>query len=198
MAIVVEHDKRKHEILQKSFELFCREGYEDVTFQKIADACGITRTTLYIYFKNKKEIFSWSIKQLTEELQQALLEIIADQSLSNEECLRKTMSWIIDMCAQKEQLFHVLMPYLINLQKSGTSPAERVNRRTLKAKHLLNLIIIRGQKAGEFKKIPVGEINDLLYSMIEAAIFRIALLNQIDTAQVKNAINLAIDGFLQR
>ena len=61
MAIVVEHDKRKHEILEKSFELFCRDGYEDVTFQKIADACGITRTTLYIYFKNKREIFIWSI-----------------------------------------------------------------------------------------------------------------------------------------
>ena len=54
MAIVVEHDKRKHEILEKSLELFTREGYDDVTFQKIADACGITRTTLYIYFKNKK------------------------------------------------------------------------------------------------------------------------------------------------
>ena len=198
MAIVVEHDKRKHEILQKSFELFCREGYEDVTFQKIADACGITRTTLYIYFKNKKEIFSWSIKQLSEELQKALLEIIADESLSNEECLRKTLEWVIEMCAQKQQLFHVLLPYLINLQKSGASPAERVNRRVLKAKHLLNMIIIRGQKAGEFRKLPVGEVNDLLYSLIESAIFRIAVLNQIDIEQVKRSINLAIEGILQR
>ena len=54
MAIVVEHDKRKHEILEKSLEVFIEEGYEDVTFQKIADRCGITRTTLYIYFKNKR------------------------------------------------------------------------------------------------------------------------------------------------
>ena len=43
MAIVVEHEKRKREILEKAMELFCRDGYEDVTFQKIADACGITR-----------------------------------------------------------------------------------------------------------------------------------------------------------
>ena len=53
MAIIVEHEKRKKEILEKSMELFCKEGFDDVTFQKIADACGITRTTLYIYFKNK-------------------------------------------------------------------------------------------------------------------------------------------------
>ena len=65
MAIVVEHEKRKKEILEKSLELFIAEGYEDVTYQKIADRCGITRTTLYIYFKNKREIFSFSIKQLS-------------------------------------------------------------------------------------------------------------------------------------
>ena len=61
MAIVVEHDKRKQEILQKSLDVFIEEGYEDATFQKIADRCGITRTTLYIYFKNKHEIFLGSI-----------------------------------------------------------------------------------------------------------------------------------------
>ena len=62
MAILVEHDKRKQEILEKALDVFINEGYEDVTFQKIADRCGITRTTLYIYFNNKREIFLWSIK----------------------------------------------------------------------------------------------------------------------------------------
>ena len=76
MAIVVEHDKRKHDILKKSLEVFIEEGYEDVTFQKIADRCGITRTTLYIYFKNKREIFLWSIKQLTNDVEQELIGII--------------------------------------------------------------------------------------------------------------------------
>lgn len=75
MAIVVEHEKRKREILEKSFQLFIEDGYEDVTYQKIADKCGITRTTLYIYFKNKREIFLWSIKQLTNDVEQELIEI---------------------------------------------------------------------------------------------------------------------------
>ena len=76
MAIVVEHDKRKHEILQKSLDVFVEQGYEDATFQKIADHCGITRTTLYIYFKNKHEIFLGSIKELLSELEKNLRDII--------------------------------------------------------------------------------------------------------------------------
>ena len=52
MAIIVEHEKRKHQILDRALDIFMEEGYENVTFQKIADRCGITRTTLYIYFNN--------------------------------------------------------------------------------------------------------------------------------------------------
>ena len=196
MAIVVEHDKRKHEILEKSFELFCREGYEDVTFQKIADACGITRTTLYIYFKNKREIFSWSIKQLTQELEAMLLKIVEDESLTSEQCLRKTLLWIIDACCARIPMFDVLLQYLIQLKKKGDDPASRVHRRILRVQHLLNMLIIRGQKSGELKKLPVKDVGDMLYSLIESAIFRIAVLAQPDVEQVKTSINLAVDGLL--
>ncbi|MBR1536929.1 MAG: TetR/AcrR family transcriptional regulator [Treponema sp.] len=194
MAIVVEHDKRKHEILEKSLELFTREGFDDVTFQKIADACGITRTTLYIYFKNKKEIFIWSIKQLTGELESKLMEILEDKNLASEECLRRIMHWIIDLCNQNRPLFNVLLIYLINLQKTGVNAEERVNRRVIRIRHLLSMIIINGQKNGEFKKMPVKVMNNMLYSLVESAIFEIAVLGKKDVSEVKTSINLVIEG----
>ena len=194
MAIVVEHDKRKHEILEKSLELFTREGYDDVTFQKIADACGITRTTLYIYFKNKKEIFTWSIKQMTGELESRLMEILGDKNLSAEECLRQLMYWVIDTCNGNRPLFNVLLIYLINLQKTGVSAEERVNRRVIRIKHLLSMIIIEGQKRGEFKKMPVKTVNNMLYSLVESAIFEIAVLNKKDVSEVKDSIDLVVQG----
>jgi len=196
MAIVVEHDKRKHEILEKSLELFTREGYDDVTFQKIADACGITRTTLYIYFKNKKEIFTWSIKQMTGELEARLMEILADKSLTAEDCLRRIMYWIIETCEQNRPLFNVLLIYLINLQKTGVSAEERVNRRVIRIRHLLSMIIIEGQKRGEFKKMPVKTVNNMLYSLVETAIFEIAVINKKDVSEVKDSIDLVIQGIV--
>lgn len=196
MAIVVEHDKRKHEILEKSLELFTREGYDDVTFQKIADACGITRTTLYIYFKNKKEIFTWSIKQMTGELEARLMEILADKSLTAEDCLRRIMYWVIETCEQNRPLFNVLLIYLINLQKTGVSAEERVNRRVIRIRHLLSMIIIEGQKRGEFKKMPVKTVNNMLYSLVETAIFEIAVINKKDVSEVKDSIDLVIQGIV--
>ena len=117
MAIVVEHDKRKHEILQKSLDVFIDEGYEDATFQKIADRCGITRTTLYIYFKNKHEIFLGSIKELLSELEESLIIIIKNKDKNSEETLREILMCITEALENNKKLFSVLLNYLIQLKK---------------------------------------------------------------------------------
>ena len=198
MAIIVEHDKRKHEILEKSLDLFCKEGYDDVTFQKIADACGITRTTLYIYFKNKREIFSFSIKQLTAATEVHFLETINDSTIDNATCLKKVMHDAIDVCSENRQLFIVLLQYLTSLQKSGIDVAKRVRRRTIRMIHLLSTIIIRGQKTGEFVKKPVKDINEIFVSIIEAEIFKTAVLGAKNFEDTKAAVDIAVEGLLNK
>lgn len=195
MAIVVEHDKRKQEILQKSLDVFIEEGYEDATFQKIADRCGITRTTLYIYFKNKHEIFLGSIKELLAELEISLKKIMNTSSLNAELSLRKVLSTLADSIESNKKLFSVLLNYLMQLKKSGVDTNERVLRRVIRLRHLLSTILIKGIQSKEFKKINVKDINDTLYGLLESAIFRIAVLNKDDVADVRAALNTTVDLF---
>jgi len=194
MAIVVEHDKRRQEILEKSLELFCKEGFDDVTFQKIADACGVTRTTLYIYFKNKQEIFVWSIRHLTENIENHLKEIMNDESIPADECLKQVVCWIVTECGTHHRLFKVLLPYLISIEKSGINPGERVRRRVIRIKHLLTAILIRGEKEGVFKKLTLKTANDMFYSFVETTIFRIAIMGATAADEVCEMVKLAVDG----
>ena len=193
MATIVEHEKRKHEILQKALDVFMEEGYEDVTFQKIADRCGITRTTLYIYFKNKREIFIWSIKQITAGIEVQLMEFIQNKELNASDCLRKMMFLVLDECKENHKLFNVVLSYLLTLQKSGINPAERVRRRVIRLRHLISLLIIRGNNSNEFNNVNIKDTNELLYGLIESAIFRIAVLGQSSIDEVYGAIDLAIN-----
>ena len=147
MAIIVEHDKRKKEILETALDLFMEKGYEDVTFQKIADRCGITRTTLYIYFKNKKEIFVWSIKQLTSEIEASLMDIIHDESKTVQDRLLSVLDKILEKCSENHLLFTVTLTYL-------------------------------------------------LYSVIEAAIFRLAVLDQKEISELRRPFHLVVAGIL--
>lgn len=196
MALVVEHDKRKHEILAKALDVFIEDGYEDVTFQKIADRCGITRTTLYIYFKNKREIFLFSIKQLLSDIDDSLQTDIFAKNLSAAEKLRRMLFTILDTCAANKKLFQVLLAYLIQLQKSGKDPNERVRRRVVKLRHTISSLIIQGIGAGELKSdLNVRAANDMLYGLIESAIFRVAVLGQNSCDKAKASVSLALNEF---
>ena len=196
MAIIVEHDKRKHEILQKSLDVFIDEGYEDATFQKIADRCGITRTTLYIYFSNKHEIFLGSIKELLRNLETTLSQIVNNESLTAEAALRSFFDCLIDQCQENVKLFSVLLSYLIQIKKTGKDPNDRVRRRVIRVRHHITTIIIRGIQNGEFKDLPIKDVNEMFYGLIEAAIFRLAVLNAADISDIKKSINIAVDGIL--
>lgn len=196
MAIIVEHEKRKREILDKALDIFMEEGYEDVTFQKIADRCGITRTTLYIYFKNKREIFLWSIKQLTGEIESSLLTIAQAADIPVRERLNKILYTILDKCAENRRLFTVTLTYLLQLKKTGKDPAVRVRRRILRLRHLLSTVIIEGINTSEFKPVSVHNMNELLYSIIESAIFRLAVLDQKDISELRTTFDLTVSGIL--
>lgn len=198
MSIVVEHDKRRHEILQKALEVFVEEGYEDVTFQKIADRCGVTRTTLYIYFKNKREFFTWTIKELTNNIEQHLKKIVGDQTLNAETTLRKILNVMVDECEKNANLFTVVLFYLLNYKKSGGDPGERVRRRLLRMHHLIDEVLIRGIKNGEFKKMNVRTAYEMLYSLILSSVFRFSVLDENSIGAIRKTLDLAVDGLLNK
>jgi AcrR family transcriptional regulator len=192
MSIVVEHEKRRREILKKALDVFMDEGFEDVTFQKIADRCGITRTTLYIYFKNKKEIFNYSIKQLLQEVENEITEVRKERGLSHTEKLIRVMTVIFEKLEENRQLLTVVLNYLFYISKSGYDPDYRVRRRTLRMRHILASMIIEGTRDGEFAKINVKDAVAVLYGFFEAAIFRLVVLRRSEVTELKEAAVLIV------
>ena len=194
MAVLIEHEKRKQEILEKAFDLFVEEGYEDVTFQKIADRCGITRTTLYIYFKNKREIFRWSIKQLLSNIEKRIVKIAGDEDSSAMESLDLTLDIVLDECEKNARLFKVLLPYLLQMQKSGGNVKEVVERRIVKLQHFINVILIRGRNGGEFDgTLPIKDMYGLILSVVESAVFRLAVFGEKDLESSRATVKFVLD-----
>ena len=192
MSIVVEHDKRRREILERALDVFIDEGYEDATFQKIADRCAITRTTLYIYFKNKKEIFNWSIKQMMELVEEDLHSIKDNESMTTEEKLKKVLGIIIHRLEEHRKLLVVVLNYLMHISKSGTNPDSRVRRRTVRLRHILAGIVIDGIRKGDLPPMNVRLADDLLYNFIESAIYRLVVLRRESVGDIIHAMEFAV------
>jgi AcrR family transcriptional regulator len=200
MSIVVEHEKRRKEILECALNVFMDEGFEAATFQEIADRCGITRTILYIYFRNKKEIFNYSIKQLLTKVEENIQEIRADKSLDSVEKITRVLLAILKLLEQNRSLLSVILDYLLHLSARTGTPAEaspeiRVRRRTVKLRHILSSMVIEGVKAGELKKVKIKAVDDLLYSFIESAIFHLAVLKRKTVTEMRDVVILAVKQF---
>ncbi|HAP43454.1 MAG: TetR family transcriptional regulator [Spirochaetes bacterium GWD1_61_31] len=192
MSAVVEHDKRRREILEKALDVFVEEGYSDTTFQKIADRCGITRTILYLYFKNKREVFIFSIKLFTEVLESRLREVADDAQLSAVKKLERLMELIIGESSGQKKLLTVICDYLMYLARTGGDPYQRLRRRTIRVRHILSGVLIHGQKQGELAKLPVKVVIDMLYSMLEATVFRATILSRTESSDLLAAAKLFI------
>ncbi|MCL2067638.1 MAG: TetR/AcrR family transcriptional regulator [Treponema sp.] len=192
MAIVVEHEKRRIEILEKALTVFMDDGYEDATFQRIADRCGITRTTLYIYFKNKKDIFNFSIKQLMNKAEQGIQKISSDKSLNSVEKITKVLLYILELLEQNRRLLYVILDYLLHYMKSEGSPEAQVRRRTVRLRHIISSMVIDGIKTGELKKVNVKAANIFLFSIIETAIFHLVVLKRKNLGELGDMAAFAV------
>jgi len=195
MSIVVEHEKRRKEILEKALDVFITEGYVNANFQKIADKCRITRTTLYLYFKNKKDIFNYSIKLLLGKLEEDILLIRSDSSLDSVGKITEVLMKIFGHIEENHRLLSVILDYLLHISKSEGDPAKPVRRRTLRLRHILSSLVIEGIKTGNINPINVKIADDYLYSFIEAAIFRLAVLQQETVGDLRETAIFAVKQF---
>lgn len=69
-------DKKKLHIVETALEVFFKYGYKRVSMNEIAEVAGISRAGLYLYFKNKEDLFNASIvlhgDSLIEEIHRGL------------------------------------------------------------------------------------------------------------------------------
>ena len=191
MAVTVEHDKRRKKILEKALLVFIDDGFENATFQKIADRCGITRTILYLYFKNKKEIFSYSIKQLLLNVEESINVIRSDNSLNSMEKITKVILDIFIHLENNRELLVIILDYLLHISKSA-DPEKRVRRRTVRLRHILSSMVIEGIKTGELKKVSIKTADDYLYSFIDAAIYQLVVLKRENLDELKETVIFAV------
>ncbi len=188
MSIVVEHENRKHEILDKALDIFLEEGYSGASYQKIADRCGIARTILYTYFKNKREIFRFTIKQVTESLERSFEPFLEDPALSAADKIELIVVAVVEKCVEERKLFSIILDYLLEQRREKGRSEDLIRRRVIRLRMLLSRILIDGMKSGQIRKTDVKGLTEAIYSLIEGAIMKLAIMEAPDVVETVAAI----------
>ena len=117
MPKIIDHDLQRREIAEKAIPLFREEGYRALSFRNIAIKLGFSKSGLYHYFKNKKELFEFCGKMM-------LSQDLADIRLNKYE---DKVEPILELTKQWSEIFGDELRLLLDFNQYITTEPDQEN-----------------------------------------------------------------------
>ncbi len=74
-----DKEARRQAILQAARQVFARKGYDPATLEAVAREAGLAKGTLYLYFRDKEDLFFQVVLATLESLQDCIQELAERQ-----------------------------------------------------------------------------------------------------------------------
>ena len=101
--------ERRQQILSVARDVFARRGYHQTTIDDIALQAGVARGTFYLYFEDKRAIFSDLIDRFAGQLTMAIVRIVpGDPQRPVMEQVRENIRRIIATCLAERSMTKIL------------------------------------------------------------------------------------------
>lgn len=81
IKIIMEHDERVKDIIDKAEELLTKKGYDNTSIADIIKKVGIAKGTFYHYFKSKDELLDAIVDRMLQEIWDRVDVIVAKDDL---------------------------------------------------------------------------------------------------------------------
>jgi len=101
--------ERRQQILTVARDVFARRGYHQTTIEDIVAQAGVARGTFYLYFEDKRAVFSDLIDRFASQLTMAIVRIVTDDpSRPVVEQVTENIRAIIATCLSERSMTKIL------------------------------------------------------------------------------------------
>lgn len=186
----INHDLRKEKILQTALDVFAKEGYKDSNLSLIAHECGISRPTIYQYFKDKEEIYYYAVKLVTGRM----FKKYADYAWKSEINVLDRIIWvcsdIIDAGIEHVGELTSLVDVMMLMRKEGTDFNKIILRRTVKLNILFKRLLRLGKERGDIiPSLDTEVVTEHIVLLLESFCIEFAFLGLSDADKNKELIS---------
>lgn len=168
----VSKEERRLQILAAAREVFAKRGYARATVDDIAFEAGVARGTFYLYFEDKRAVFSALIDGFAEQITEAIVRIVtddperpvADQVLEN-------IVAILRVCLAERSLTKILFTDAVGVdpefeRKLGAFYDVVVQLLTESLKEGQSLGIVADGEPRVLAYLSIGALKELLYQAV--------------------------------
>lgn len=181
----IDHEERKETILKTALAVFAEVGYKEANLSLIAERCGISRPTIYQYFKDKDEIYYYAVKLVTGRLFYELSSIAFAEDDSDEiERIIKICTLIMDHAIASEAELTRLMEVMLHQKEFNKDFSQIIYKRTAKLSILFKRLLARGMKNGRIKnEFDQDMVTKHIFTLMESFCFQIAFFKNFNRAE---------------
>jgi len=101
------YDDQREEILARAAELFARKGYSGTSMNEVAQACGVSKPTLYHYVRDKYQLLVEIAQGHIDRLRGVVAEVMSEP-LQGEARLRRLIVRFVEEYADAQHEHRVL------------------------------------------------------------------------------------------
>ena len=165
-----DRERRKQAILLAARQVFARKGFEPATLEAVAREAGLAKGTLYLYFKNKEDLYFHTAVHVLESLQSSILEQ-AQRASGALDRLRAIALGQFDFFVRHRDTLQLLAPF-------SNPGLARLHKRLIAAMtekwvtHLqrITVVVEEGQRAGALRRdLEAGHIAQAFMGMANQA-----------------------------
>jgi AcrR family transcriptional regulator len=197
MARTVDRDAKRRQILEASTARFAQSGYDATSMDDLALAAGVSKGSLYDYFRNKEDLFYACFEWFESQLLAASMARLVEQT----DPLAQLLNFA-DTSVQALQdniaLYPVMLEVWAAAAKSGTRERFSQAMRTLYAhfRAQVSALVRSGQEAGHLKpEVDAEALAGMMIGAVDGLLLQYWLDPSFDPRSwVKNFMNSLFSG----
>jgi AcrR family transcriptional regulator len=120
-----EKEMRRNAILDAAEKRFAREGFHVTTLEEVAADVEISKATIYLYFKNKEELFFSILEEKFDQYIQSIGKRL-DGVLTLKEAITELVTGGLDFLQGNHHFFRLI---LSEQSKSAQRPSQEMHQR---------------------------------------------------------------------
>lgn len=158
---------KKDQIVEAARMLFTKYGYKKVSMDEIAKDAGVTKKTVYAYFKDKEELFQYFILEEVENMKK-IVKRIEDKGLPFFEMIHQTIYEILKH--KKEENFLVTVTKEADTVKNP-KVVNAVEILDTEVKKYIKEKLIYAMENGYMKKMDIEIATYIIYKVYISLLF---------------------------
>lgn len=196
----IDHEERKENILKTALNVFADVGYREANLSLIAEKVGLSRPTIYQYFKDKDEIYYYAVKLVTGHLFTELSAMAFDENIGTEiDRIIAICTRIIDSAITSEAELTRLMEVMLHEKEFNKDFSEIIYKRTAKLSILFKRLLTRGIQKGTISRdCNVDMTAKHIFSLMESFCFQIAFFKNFDRDESMDFVKSYLLSFKSR